>query len=92
MRLSATVTRMSWILPTPLWLLAGVAALVPLTYVLRRPVSGLRLMAETFAVTLAVIAAFWLGWVALWLLEHRWRAHRRTIVDNPREPDVPVSI
>lgn len=30
------------------------------------------LLAEAFAVTLAVIAVFWLGWVLLWLLEQRW--------------------
>ena len=31
-----------------------------------------RLLVEAFAITLAVIALVWLGWVALWLLEHRW--------------------
>jgi hypothetical protein len=36
------------------------------------PVSGPRLFVEAFAVTLAMIALFWLGWVALWLLEQRW--------------------
>jgi hypothetical protein len=42
---------MNWILPTPLLLVAGAAALVPLAFLLRRPVSGPRLMAEAFATT-----------------------------------------
>ena len=32
----------------------------------------LLLFAEAFAATLAVIAAVWLAWVALWLIEQRW--------------------
>ena len=63
---------MSWVLPTPLLLFAGVVALLPLTRLLRRPVSGPRLMAEAFVTALAVIGAFWLGWIALWLVEQRW--------------------
>ena len=63
---------MSWLLPTPLLLVAGVVALVPLASLLRRPVSLPRLIVEAFAITLAVIALVWLGWVALWLIEHRW--------------------
>jgi hypothetical protein len=39
-------------------LIAGIAALVPLLFVFRRPTSGTRLIAETFAVTLLIIAAF----------------------------------
>jgi hypothetical protein len=30
------------------------------------------LVVETFAVTLAVIAAVWAGWILLWLIEQRW--------------------
>ena len=71
---------MSWLLPTPLLIVAGVLALVPLTFLLRgdgkatpsRPVSLSRLIAEAFAVTLAVIGAFWLAWAALWVVEQRW--------------------
>ena len=63
---------MSWILPTPLLLIAAAAALLPLPFLQRRPVSLLRLMAETFATTLTVIGAFWLGWAVLWLIEQRW--------------------
>jgi hypothetical protein len=29
-------------------------------------------MAEAFLTTLAVIGAFWLAWVALWLIEEGW--------------------
>jgi hypothetical protein len=30
------------------------------------------MMAETFAITLAVIAVFRLTWIMLWLVEQRW--------------------
>jgi hypothetical protein len=63
---------MSWTLPTPLLLFSGVVALLPLAMVVRRPTSARRLIVEAFAVTLGVIAAVWAGWVALWLIEHRW--------------------
>ena len=65
---------MTWILPTPLLLCAGVAAFVPLASLLRRPVSLPRLLVEAFAVTLVVIATFWLGWVAVWLIEQQSRS------------------
>ena len=51
---------MSWILPTPLQLFAGVVAFVPAWPRMRRPVSLARLMAEAFAITLAVTAVA--GW------------------------------
>ena len=63
---------MTWILPPPLLLVAASAALLPLSRLLRRPASPLRLVAETFATTFAIIAVVWLVWVALWLLEQRW--------------------
>ena len=63
---------MSWVLPTPLLLFAGVVALLPLAVLVRRPMSPPRLMVGAFTLTLAVIAAVWAGWLALWLLEHRW--------------------
>ena len=63
---------MSWILPTPLLLFAGAVALWPLAAVVRRPRSAPRLLVGAFITTLAVIGAFWLAWVALWLIEQRW--------------------
>ena len=60
---------MSWLLPLPLLLFAGVVALVPMASLLRRPVSGPRLMEEAFGVTLAMIAAFWLRWLLLRWIE-----------------------
>jgi hypothetical protein len=63
---------MSWTLPLPLLLFASVVALLPVASLVRRPTSALRLIVEAFAVTLGVIAAVWAGWVALWLIEHRW--------------------
>jgi hypothetical protein len=62
---------MSWLLPTPLLLFAGGMAL-PLAVVARRPTSASRLVMELFAVTLAVIAAVWVGWLALWVIEQHW--------------------
>jgi hypothetical protein len=63
---------MSWLLPIPLLIVAGVVALLPLASLLRRPVSLPRLIAEAFGITVAVIGTFWVGWVLLWLLEPRW--------------------
>ena len=60
---------MSWILPTPLLLFVGVVAFVVAWPRVRRPPTLLRLMAETFAITLLVSATFWLGWVVLWMVE-----------------------
>jgi hypothetical protein len=62
----------SWIVPLPLLLFAGTVALVPLAAVVRRPTSVPRLVAETFVVTLAVIAAVWAAELLLWLIEQRW--------------------
>jgi len=63
---------MSWILPTPLLLFARAVALWPRAAVVRRPTSALRLVVEGFVVSLAVIAAVWPAWIALWLIERRW--------------------
>ena len=63
---------MTWLLPTPVLLFAGVVALLPLAALVRRPTSAPRLMAEAFVTALAVIGAVWLAWVALWLIEQRW--------------------
>jgi hypothetical protein len=54
---------MSWLLPVPLLLFAGVVAPLPL--------AAPRLVMETFALTLAVIAVEWAGWLVLSLIEHR---------------------
>jgi hypothetical protein len=62
---------MSWLRPIPL-LIAGLTALVPRVSWVRRPVPPSRVAVETFITALAIIALIWLGWVALWLLEHRW--------------------
>jgi hypothetical protein len=37
-----------------------------------RSTSAPRLVAEAFVTALVVIAFFWLTWVALWFIEHRW--------------------
>jgi hypothetical protein len=63
---------MRWTLPVPLLLFAGVVALLPLAALVRRPSSTPRLVVEAFITVLAVIGAFWLAWVALWLVEQRW--------------------
>ena len=59
-RLSASRSRMSWILPVPTLLFAGLAALL-LALLLCCPVSGPRLAGEAFVVTQAVIALVRLG-------------------------------
>jgi hypothetical protein len=63
---------MSWLLPVPLLLFAGVVSLLPLGVVVRRPTSATRLVVKAFVTTLAVIALVWLAWVALGLIEQRW--------------------
>ena len=71
-RVVSYLARMSWFLPTPLLLFAGIVALLPLAALVRRPTSAPRLVAEAFVSALAVIALVWLAWVALWLIEQRW--------------------
>jgi len=63
---------MSWILPIPLLLFAGVVALWPLAALVRRPTSRARLIVEAFGTTLAVIGFVWLARITLWVLEQRW--------------------
>jgi hypothetical protein len=63
---------MSWTLPTPLLLFAGVVALLPVVVRVRRPLSAPRLVAESFITALTVIAFVWLAWEALRLIEQRW--------------------
>jgi len=46
---------MSWTLPTLMPLFAGAVAVWPLAAVVRRPTSSLRLLAEAFGTTPAVI-------------------------------------
>jgi hypothetical protein len=68
----ARLAVLSWALPTPLLLFAGVVALWPLPAVVRWPTSGLPLFVEALGITLAVIALIQLAWLAFWLLEQRW--------------------
>ena len=63
---------MSWILPAPLVLFAGAPALLPLTTLVRRPVSLPRRTARAFAVTLAGIGLVWAVWAAYWWIEQHW--------------------
>jgi hypothetical protein len=63
---------MNWTLPVPLLLFAGVVALLPLAALVRRSTSVSRLVAEVFAVTLAVLFAVWAARILLWLIEQRW--------------------
>jgi hypothetical protein len=63
---------MSWILPTPLLLFAGVVALLPRAALVSRSTSALRLVAAAFAVTVVVIPAVGAGWVLLWLPVQCW--------------------
>jgi len=39
---------------------------------LRRSTSAPWLVVEVGAVALAIIAAVWVGWLLLWLIEQRW--------------------
>jgi hypothetical protein len=66
------LSRMSWLLPTPLLLFAAVVALWSRMSVARKPTSTPRLVAAGFAVSLAVIGLFWLAWAAYWWIEQRW--------------------
>jgi hypothetical protein len=43
-----------------------------LAFLLRRPVTGPRLIVEAFAVSLAVMVVFRLGGLLLWVIDHRW--------------------
>ena len=52
---------MSWTLPTPLLLFAGVVAVLPLTALVRWPTTLPRLVAQAVGATRAVIARFWLA-------------------------------
>ena len=54
---------MSWLLPVPLLLIAGVASLFLVPSLVRRSASTPRLVAEAFGATLGVISLVWFGWV-----------------------------
>jgi hypothetical protein len=62
---------MSWTLPTPLLLFAGVVALLPLVAIMRRSTSAPSLVAEALITALAVIALDWPASVAFWLVKQR---------------------
>ena len=57
-QLSDTLRRMSWLLPTPPLLLAGVMALLPQAFLPGRSISLRRLLGEVFADMLPVIRVF----------------------------------
>ena len=59
-------------LPPPLLLFAGVAALVPRVVLVRRSTLASQLVAGAFVMAGAVIAAVWAGWVLRWRVEQRW--------------------
>jgi hypothetical protein len=63
--------RMTWIMPTPMLLFAGIKTLLPLAALVRRSTSVPRLVGEAFLTALALIALVWLAWVALRLIEQR---------------------
>jgi hypothetical protein len=50
---------MSWLLPVPLLLFAGVGALLPLAALVRRPTSAPRLVVEAIITALAAMALVW---------------------------------
>ena len=64
---------MSWLLPTPLLILAGAIALALALPRVGRPIGGARLVAEVFAVAVATIGAFAVAWGAYWWIEQRWQ-------------------
>jgi hypothetical protein len=63
--------RISWRPPIPL-LCAEIEAVLPVTSLQPRPVSGACLLGEVLPAMLAVIAAFWLGCDVRWWIEQRW--------------------
>jgi hypothetical protein len=62
---------MSWLLPRPHLLFAGVVALLPLVAIVRRPTTAPRLVAEAFLTALGAIELVSLAWMPLWQIE-RW--------------------
>ena len=64
--------RMSWILPTPLLLFAGVVALLPMATLVRQPTSAPRLVAEVVWIAPAVL----LIESALWAIDSRVEQRR----------------
>jgi hypothetical protein len=62
----------SWLLPTPMLLFAGVVALIFVPVLSRRPVSQARLAVEAFACAHLSVAVVWAAWIILWLIEQRW--------------------
>jgi hypothetical protein len=73
---------MSWVLPLPMVILAGVIGLAlalprvvrPTTAVPRvvRPTTAVRLMAEAFAIGLLTCLGFAAAWALYWWVEQRW--------------------
>ena len=63
---------MSWILPTPLLILAGAIALALALPRVARPTGNLRLVAEAFAIGILTSAGFAAAWALWWWVEQRW--------------------
>jgi hypothetical protein len=63
---------MSWLLPTPLLLLAGAIGLALALPRMARPTSNLRLMAEAFAIVVVSCLGYAAAWALYWLIEQRW--------------------
>jgi len=62
---------MSWVLPTPLLILAGVIGFALALPRVGRPTSALRLMAEVFAIGVLTGAGFAAAWALCWWVERR---------------------
>ncbi len=63
---------MSWLLPTPLLVLAGAVGFALALPRVNRHTSALRLMAEVFAIVVLTCAGFAAAWVLYWWVERRW--------------------
>lgn len=63
---------MSWLFPTPLLIVVAVVAFLFAWPRAAAPVSGQRLLIETFGLTLLATAIVWLVWIVFWLLMTRW--------------------
>ncbi len=63
---------MSWMLPTPLLVLAGILAVACVWPRLSRPTSTPRLVAESFAIGILSCAVFAAAWALYWWVEQQW--------------------
>jgi hypothetical protein len=63
---------MSWVLPLPMVILAGVIGLALALPRVLRPRTAVRLMAEAFAIGLLTCLGFPAAWALWWWVEQRW--------------------